>query len=75
VGISILSNIAEINGLSAHADSDELLRWLPSLKQPPKQIFVVHGEPEVVPYFAGLVQEKTGWNVTVPEYQTELILD
>jgi metallo-beta-lactamase family protein len=71
----VRAKIAQINGLSAHADRDELIRWLSSLKKPPRQVYAVHGEPETVQYFAGLIGEKIGWNVSVPEYQTELILD
>lgn len=35
-----------VSGLSAHADRDELLRWVRSAPEQPKVAFVVHGEPE-----------------------------
>jgi len=35
----------EINGLSAHADQQELVAWIKQLHKAPKQIFLVHGEP------------------------------
>jgi metallo-beta-lactamase family protein len=71
----IRAKIAQINGFSAHADRDELFQWLSSLKRPPKQIFVVHGEPETALQFADFLTERTGWNISVPEYGNESILD
>jgi metallo-beta-lactamase family protein len=71
----IRAKMAQINGFSAHADRDELFQWLSSLKRPPKQIFVVHGEPETALQFADFLTERTGWNISVPEYGNESILD
>ncbi|HUU64392.1 MAG TPA: MBL fold metallo-hydrolase [Dehalococcoidia bacterium] len=71
----IRAKIAQINGFSAHADRDELFQWLSSLNRPPTQIFVVHGEPETALQFADFLTERTGWNISVPEYGNESILD
>ena len=35
----------EIKGLSAHADQQELIRWVKQLQKAPKLIILVHGEP------------------------------
>ena len=71
----VKARVVQMNGFSAHADRDELLRWLSGLKRPPLHIFVTHGEPEVASYFAGFLKEKTGWEISVPRYQDEVILD
>ncbi len=71
----VRARVSQINGFSAHADRDELFRWLSSLKKPPKHIFVVHGEPEAAKKFADFINSKTGWNTSVPEYGQESILD
>jgi metallo-beta-lactamase family protein len=71
----VRARVSQINGFSAHADRDELFRWLSSLKKPPKHIFVVHGEPEAAKKFADYISMKTGWNTSVPEYGQESILD
>jgi metallo-beta-lactamase family protein len=71
----VRARVSQINGFSAHADRDELFRWLSSLKKPPKHIFVVHGEPEAAKKFADFIKMKTGWNTSVPEYGQESILD
>ena len=71
----VRANIAQINGFSAHADRDELLRWLSGLQTPPRHVFVTHGEPEAAEHFAGLLREQKGWEVSVPQYQEEAVLE
>lgn len=71
----VKARIVQIHGMSAHADKEELLRWLSALKNHPKKIFVVHGEAESAKSFGRYLQEKTGWEVMVPEYKDEVVLD
>jgi metallo-beta-lactamase family protein len=72
---TVRAKIAQVNGFSAHADRDELLRWLSGLKRSPRHIFVVHGEEETASHFARFLGERTGWSTSVPEYRTEAVLD
>jgi metallo-beta-lactamase family protein len=72
---SIKAKIIRIHGFSAHADRNELLDWLKEMEAPPRGIFVVHGETESARSFSNFVRKQTGWKVTVPEYQDEIILD
>ena len=69
------ARVVRIHGFSAHADRDELFKWLSRLKKPPMGLFVVHGESESALSFGDYVREKTGWQVTVPGYQDEIVLD
>jgi metallo-beta-lactamase family protein len=71
----IKARIVQIDGFSAHADAVELQKWLSSLEKPPKQLFITHGEPDAAQAFAGLIRDKKGWNVTVPEYMEQITLD
>ena len=71
----VRARVARIGGFSAHADRDELLEWLNALKRPPKKVFVVHGESKSAQHFGDYVREKEGWEVAVPEYQDEIVLD
>ena len=41
----VKANVAEILGLSAHADQAELMDWIRKYHHAPKQIMLVHGEP------------------------------
>jgi len=71
----VRARVAQIHGFSAHADRDELVRWLSSLQKPPRQLFVVHGEAESARQFATHLKEKTGWQISIPEHQDEVILN
>ncbi len=71
----IKARVVRINGFSAHADRDELFKWLGALERPPRKVFVVHGESESAQRFGDYINEKTGWPVVVPAYQDEIVLD
>lgn len=71
----VKAKVVRVNGFSAHADKEELLEWLSALEKPPKKLFVVHGEAEGSHHFADFLVQKTGWQVEVPEYKQEVVLD
>jgi len=71
----IKARVVRINGFSAHADRDELLKWLGALERPPRKVFVVHGESESAQRFGDYINQETGWQVVVPAYQDEIVLD
>ncbi len=71
----VRANIVRINGFSAHADRDELVEWLDALKRPPRHIFVVHGEAEASNSFAEYIRRRNGWEVTVPGYKDQIVID
>jgi metallo-beta-lactamase family protein len=71
----VKARVVQIDGFSAHADRDELIKWLSNLRQPPRRLFVTHGESSVSQHFGSLVKDRMGWNVKVPEYKSQSILD
>jgi metallo-beta-lactamase family protein len=71
----VKARVVQIPGFSAHADREELLRWLSSLPKPPRKLFVVHGEAESAQRFAEYVRAQTGWDVIVPEFREEVVLN
>lgn len=72
--IAVKARIASIGGFSAHADQDELLRWVGKFKQKPSQIILVHGEEEAQEHLAGLIRERFNINVYIPSYLEEISL-
>ena len=71
----VWARVAQMSGFSAHADRDELMKWLSAFKKPPKQLFVTHGEPEVADNFCEYISKKMAWKVSSPEYQSQVLLD
>jgi predicted metal-dependent RNase len=45
------------------------------LEEPPRKLFIVHGESKSANHFGDYVSQKTGWQVIVPSYQDEVVLD
>ncbi len=65
--IPIEAEIADMSQLSAHADADELMRWLSGFRRAPECVFVVHGEPEASDALRVRIQgEALGWRARVP---------
>ena len=62
----VLAKILEIEGLSAHGDQNDLLNWLSELGHKPKKVFLVHGENEPADELRIKIQEKFGFDCTVP---------
>jgi len=66
--VPVRCNVVKIGGFSAHADWQEVLRWLSDLVEPPRQTFVTHGEVESATAMAERIRERFGWTVEVPKY-------
>lgn len=71
----VRAKIAQIHGLSGHADRAALWRWLGALKSPPRRVFLAHGEESVTLNFARRVETQLNWPVLVPAYQESADLD
>ncbi|MCE5269244.1 MAG: MBL fold metallo-hydrolase [Planctomycetaceae bacterium] len=76
-GISRLvrAQVRQIQGISGHADREGLLKWLGYFQQPPRHLFVTHGEPQASLALADDIRRQLGWNVSVPEYRETAQLD
>lgn len=66
--VPVHAEIASLDMLSAHADADELMRWLSSFEQGPRQTFVTHGEPQASDTLRQRIEETLGWEARVPEH-------
>jgi len=58
----------KIGGFSAHADWQEVIRWLQDLAAPPRRVFVTHGEVGSAEAMAQHIRERFNWPVDVPEH-------
>jgi metallo-beta-lactamase family protein len=69
------ARIAQIQGFSAHADRDELMKWLSNLSVNPRHIFITHGEIESAEAFSKYLREKCGCETSVPNYGDKVRLE
>ncbi|MGI5824178.1 MAG: MBL fold metallo-hydrolase RNA specificity domain-containing protein, partial [Bacillota bacterium] len=66
--IEVKAKIIFMEGYSAHADRDEMIHWLSTAKEPPKAVFLIHGEDDSRAAFAQTVQETYGWKTVIPTW-------
>ncbi len=65
--VPVRASIRRIDGFSAHADRDELLRWLSGFRKPPRTAFLVHGEDHACEALGATVGRRLGWRTERPE--------
>ncbi|MDR0469367.1 MAG: hypothetical protein LBH09_05280, partial [Peptococcaceae bacterium] len=74
--VAVEAEIREIAGFSAHADQKGLMGWLSGFTETlPKQVFLVHGEPESINVLKEEIEKNLGLPVTVPELGQEYDLE
>ncbi len=71
--VPINAEVAQIDMLSAHGDSNELMRWLSGFKEP-RRVFIVHGEPDASEALRVRIRRELGWSATVPRQGQEFNL-
>ncbi|GMU01278.1 MBL fold metallo-hydrolase [Corallococcus caeni] len=63
--VPVRARVETVDGLSAHADREELLAWLRTFPRPPRETWLVHGEPGASEALAESIRERMGWHVRV----------
>lgn len=64
---TVRATVAQIDGLSAHADATELTAWLGQLPTPSRGASIVHGEPAAADAFRQRLRDELGWNASIPD--------
>ena len=64
--ILVNAHIAQMDGISGHADLGILLDWLGNLKEKPEMVYVNHGEDAVCDEFAQTIREQLGFSAVAP---------
>lgn len=60
--VPVRAEIDSLPMLSAHADVDEILRWLAGFQRPPKRTFIVHGEGGASAALKERIEQDLGWS-------------
>jgi len=64
--VPVNAEVVSLDGMSAHADSAEILAWLKTCKRPPNTVFLNHGEAEAADAMRLHIKHSLGWNAVVP---------
>jgi metallo-beta-lactamase family protein len=65
--VPVRARIERIDSMSAHADADEIMRWLAGFTAPPALTCLVHGEPAAMDTLKVRIERDLGWTVKAPE--------
>jgi metallo-beta-lactamase family protein len=66
--VPVRAEVVQLAELSVHADADETLGWLSRAAEPPRVVYVVHGEPQASAALARRISTELGWCAVVPRY-------
>lgn len=64
--VRVAASIQTLEGISAHADVNQLIDWISSIKKLPEKIYVNHGADGVCDVFAATVTERLGIEASAP---------
>jgi metallo-beta-lactamase family protein len=66
--VQVRAKVVTLDGFSAHADREEILRWLGAFRRAPRAVHVVHGEPAAADALAKTIQARLGWRASVARH-------
>ena len=72
--VPVRAEVKNLEMLSAHADADEILRWLKGFKTPPRTTFITHGEPSASDALRHRIEDELGWTCVVPDHGQQVDL-
>lgn len=72
--VPVRAEVHNLSMLSAHADADEILKWLGGFKSAPQRTFISHGEPEASQALRERIESELGWTCSVPEHLERVVL-
>lgn len=64
--IPIRAEVASFDSMSAHADANEIMRWLGNFTTPPQLTCLVHGEPGPMDTLKARIEHELSWTVKTP---------
>ena len=66
--VPVNAEVVQLESASAHADAEQLLRWLRAMPHPPDQVYVVHGDMQASDALRARIEHELGWRAMVPEH-------
>lgn len=73
--IHVNAEIHNLEGFSGHADKEGLLGWIGAFQNPPKEVFLVHGEEDAKEALAASIQKTCGYIPIVVKEVSEYALE
>jgi metallo-beta-lactamase family protein len=71
--VDVNARVSQIESLSGHADTGEIMAWLRAFRKAPKQVFVVHGEREASDALRMRIHDELGWAATAVDHMEHVL--
>jgi metallo-beta-lactamase family protein len=65
--VAVQAEVVQLESASAHADAGQLMAWLAASPQPPRKVYVVHGDMAASDALRKRIEHGLGWSAMVPE--------
>jgi metallo-beta-lactamase family protein len=66
--VSVSAKIERLDSMSAHADANEIMRWLKNFVKPPQMTFIVHGEKTAAEALEQRIRTELKWSTHVAKH-------
>jgi metallo-beta-lactamase family protein len=70
--VPVRAHIEAVDSMSAHADTNEIMRWLRTFDRPPSVTCLVHGEPAPMDVLKTRIEQELAWTVRTPAHQEKI---
>jgi metallo-beta-lactamase family protein len=70
----VRARVTGLDGFSGHADADELVAWARAIGAPPRQAYVVHGDPDASDALRLRLTDELGWSARVPQHGERVVV-
>jgi metallo-beta-lactamase family protein len=66
--VPVAARIERVDSMSAHADREEIMRWIGHFSRPPLMTYLVHGEAPALESLSSRIRFERGWPTHIPKY-------
>jgi metallo-beta-lactamase family protein len=72
--VAVRAHIETLDSISAHADANEIMRWLKSFAKAPSLVCLVHGEPTPMDALKARIETELTWTVAAPNHRETITI-
>jgi metallo-beta-lactamase family protein len=72
--VPVNAHIARLDSMSAHADANEITKWLRTFTKPPAMTYLVHGENVPMTALKQRIDTTLSWNVHIPQHGEKVVV-
>lgn len=72
--VAVRAHIETLDSISAHADVNEIMRWLKSFEKAPSLVCLVHSEPDPMDALKARIETEMQWTVAAPNHRETITI-